>query len=282
MRTLRAFTFLLLLLSFPLCAQAQQYKGQIPGGSLGKPTVEKIASRPMTTYRNGVKTTLTQAFNFVAISFKEKLISKEARHAYYKRMQLVVSELDEAAARAKSLWVVRLTDGATEEKWNIFAAYMENDRELDYVGRVFILKNKNAANDLLVAGRELSITFKKTPSPAEIEAVTRSYPLTALPHDPISPTVPFVLRDIHTDSIDLANRLHESGQFAAAEVDFVLLHGKVVDEAYREKVMEGYRAAKPNNAPSTEPPPMVTPKPQLPQYNPELQKNKKKAPAPAK
>lgn len=276
MRAKWALALLVLLLAFCASAQAQQYKGQIPAGSLGKPTITKIPPKPMTTYQNGVKTPLLQALNFVAISFKEKLISKDARHAYYKRMQLVVSELDEPAARAKNLWIIRLTDGATEEKWNIFAAYMANDKELDYVGRVFLKKNKGAADDLLVAGPELSITFKKLPTPAELEAVTHSYPLTLLPHDPISPKIPFAVRDIHTDTVDLANRLQESGQFQSAEVEFVMIHGKVVDEAYRQKVLEGYKAAKPKGASDT-PPPMVPPKAPLPEYNPELQKNKKKA-----
>jgi len=99
----------------------------LPKVGLGKKVVTEVPDQPMFYYENGKKVELDQDFGFVGISFVLDPIVKEKRHDYYKIMRLVVSEISDPILLKNNMYVVRLTPGADEKKWNIFAAYMRRE-----------------------------------------------------------------------------------------------------------------------------------------------------------
>lgn len=264
---MRRLVSTLLLLSLALTLPALVLaRGEIPPPSFGKPIIKQVPPKPMYAYINGVRTTFTQSFKFVAFRFRKPLISKPERQEYYKRLRLVVSEISDPGLMARNMWAVRLTEGADERRWNIFTEYMRSDPEVDVVGRVFSRRSPDGTEELLVAGPDIQITFAHRPNQAELDQVVGAYPLVLRGHDPLSLSAVFSIADSHVDTIDLADRIHESGRYKAAEPQFLVIHGKAVTEEYRQQVMKGYESAKP--------PEIKAPAPPLPQYNPELQHKK--------
>ncbi len=192
-------------------------------GSASAPT------QPMYYYKDGHRTDLTQDYTFVAISFKNPMVDKAQRHAYYSKIRLVVSELKEKSLLEKGYYVLRLYPGANGEKWVLFTNFMKKDKELQFVGRVFKQYTNDKLVNLLVASSEIQVHFKPNPTKEEINQLEAAYPLLITDRDMTDELITCRVTDNTLDPVDLANRLFETGRYRSVEPVFIQVEGKPVD-----------------------------------------------------
>jgi len=228
-------------------ALAQQHL--IPEVSRGKGVAQDVPSYLMYAYIDGKRVELTQDFGFVAIGFAQRPILKDARHAYYKKMRLVVSELNDPALLERELFVVRLTPGADEGKWNVFAQFMRSDRELRYVGRVFSRPDPAhpAVKELLVSAPEIAVQYREPASPERARQEEGRYLIRFERVSTPDGAAIFAAENRAIDPVDLADRMHETGEYKSVSPVFVRVAGQPATPEARQEVIEGYIKSAPED-----------------------------------
>jgi hypothetical protein len=219
-----------------------------PLPDVGKGQREKIApqpAKPMYIYRDGQRTEMIQDLTFIVFRFADPASNRDARHKFYEKIRLVVSELRELALVTEGYYVIRLMPGASEEQWNIFAARLKQDQTLSYVGRVFKVTSSEGLIDLWVSTPSLSVTFKGPASKDMISRLEGQYPLVVDPKQPDAGKTLFRLRDERLDPVELSNNLYETGQFAGVEPHFIIVTGQPVTDDVAQSVMKGAIEAMP-------------------------------------
>ena len=232
-----SINIVLLVLSYLLCGLVSaQGRGVAPEIRPGKDVPINVPPRPMYTYQNGKRVDLGQDFSFVVISFQSRPVSRDKRHEFYKNIPLIVSELKEPALAKEGYYVLRLMPGASERAWNIFTEHLCRDRALDYVGRVFKQQTRKGLVDLLATTKRIRIRFKTKPTTDKIDRLLSVYPLSFVGRDDISGDIAFETRGVQLDTVDLVNRIHESGEFVSAEPVFILVKGRPVTPEITERL----------------------------------------------
>lgn len=240
-----SLVLLMALLCVPGFAYADELRHLPEVGTLQK--AEPQPTKPMYTYRDGQQVELTQDFGFVAFRFKEGHPSREQRHAFYARVRLVVSEIQEPALLSEGFYALRLVPGATEAQWNLFAAQLRQSPELTYVGRVFSQRREDGLMDLLVSTPRLSIRWKGPVAREAMRRVEAQYPLVLERVEEDGQGALFTLRDLRLDTVELANTLFRTGQFATVEAVFITVAGQPLTPDVTRRVMEGAMDAMPED-----------------------------------
>ena len=229
---------LLLIHASPALAQSFSLPGSYENR---KQKVETPPPRTMYMYdENGKRAELDQDLGFMAIRFSEANIERDKRHEYYKRIRLVVSELNEPVLLEKGLFALRLMPGALEEKWNLFAFKMAKDHEVSYVGRVFKRVRTDKLKDLLVATDEIEAVFKGRPGKSDFDRLQGSYPLRLVSEQNPSGSAVYKTTNINVDTVDLANRIFETGRFQSVRPRFIPVQGQPVTEKLKSRITGEY------------------------------------------
>ncbi len=226
------FVFLL----FNGFASAQDARDFIPGRDkkptiqhLGPSKVIPVSSRDMFYYdEKGQKRELTQDFQFVGCQFKKAYADKQSRYTYYKnKVRLVVSELKEEELLERGIYGLRLLPGADENKWNVMAEWMRNDKELDFSYRVFSEVPKKGFKKLMFLTDRIELAFVAKPDEKRLAQLAADYPI-----EPVGKLegnrLTVRMLDKKEDSINLANVMRRAKDISYAVPEFIEIQGRPV------------------------------------------------------
>jgi len=238
---LKKSIFIIFLLIFISNSSAMaQY---LPDVDLGKGKKVEVPPKPMYTYLKGQKTALTQDLVFIALSFADNYPPEEFRHKYYKdKIHLVISELRESELLKEGFYGLRLVPGASVKNLDVLTEYMKNDRELDYISRVF-KEMKGDTKDLLVPLNRIRVKLRTPIEEEKIHTVYFDFPVKLFRMVENKQVYEFIITDRRADTVELANGMHESGYYYWAEPVMLRLTGQKITDESKQRIMDGMQNA---------------------------------------